>query len=71
MSNYDNKTDEIILDEQAILDDIQKEEEMAGLLMMNDDAINAHDANEAEKAKLNELITTIVKETRQKEKEMK
>ena len=30
---------------------------MAGLLMMNDDAINAHDANEAEKAKLNELIT--------------
>ena len=34
MSNYDNKTNEIIQDEVAILEDMEKEEMMAGLLMM-------------------------------------
>lgn len=59
LENYDKKVFEIVQDEIDILNELDKEEKLAGLCLIQDNAMDEHKNFLADRDDLNALIGTI------------
>ena len=71
MANFDKKVFEIVQDEIDVLQEMEKEEKLAGLCLIQDDAQEEHNNFLNERENLNSLIGTINKEVKELKKTLK
>ena len=71
MANYDKKVFEIVQEEIDLLNEMQREEALAGLCLIQDNAQEEQTNFFAERENFNELIGTINKEVKELKKTLK
>ena len=71
LANYDKKVFEIVQEEIDILNEMHREEALAGLCLIQDNAQEEQANFFAERENLNELIGTINKEVKELKKTLK
>ena len=71
LANYDRKVIEIVQDEIDIMREMEKEELLAGLCLIQDNAADEHQNYLAERENLNALIGTITSEVKELKKTLR